>query len=92
MGSRTPLLDPMRQNERRAQNRPTMLSGALRRVPSPFAPRALRRSIQITAKFSPPALTPSLSLPPRSFARGEGEIVLDVRVLVELWYIWFGGS
>jgi hypothetical protein len=91
VGSRTPLPDPMRQNERRAQNRPTMLPGALRNMPSPFAPRALRRSIHIPAKFSPPALTPSLSLPPRSFARGEGGIVLDVRVLVEMWYIWFGG-
>jgi hypothetical protein len=91
VGLRTPLPDPMRQNERRAQNRPTMLPGALRRVPSPFAPRALRRSIQIPAKFSPPALTLSLSLPPRSFAREEGGIVLDVRALVEMWYIWFGG-
>ena len=36
VGSRTPLPDPMRQNERRAQNRPTTLSGALRRVPSPL--------------------------------------------------------
>ena len=60
--------DPMRQNERRAH--PTMLPGALRRVPSPFAPRALRRSIHIPAKFSPPALTPSLSLPPRAALRG----------------------
>jgi hypothetical protein len=91
VGSRTPLPDPMRQNEWRAQKSPTMLPGALRNVPSPFAPRALRRSIQIPAKFSPPPLTPSLSLPPRSFARGEGQIVLDVRVLAEMWYIRFSG-
>jgi len=88
---RTPLTDPVRQIEWRAQNRPTMLPCALRRVSSPFAPRALRRSIQIPAKFSPPALTSSLSLLPHSFARGKGEIVLDVRVLVEKWYIWFVG-
>jgi hypothetical protein len=70
----------MRQNERRAQNRPTILPGAVRRVPSPFAPRALCRSIHISAKFSPSALTPSLSLSlPRAVSRGgEGEIVLDV--------------
>jgi hypothetical protein len=40
VGSRTLLLDPTRQNERRAQNRPTMLPGALLRVPSP----ALRKT------------------------------------------------
>ena len=80
---RTPLTDPVRQIEWRAQNRPTMLPCALRRVSIPFAPRALRRSIQIPAQFSPRALTSSLSLLPHSYARGEGERVLDVRVLVE---------
>ena len=84
VGSRTPLLDPMRQNERRAQNRPTMLSGALRREPSPLCTPRLSPIDSSPAKFPPPALTPSLSLPPRSFARGEGEIVLVVRALIEI--------
>ena len=70
VGSRTPPLDPVRQNERRAHSRPTMLPGALRRVPSPFAPRAFRRSTQIPTKLSPPALNPSLSLPPAQLCAG----------------------
>ena len=70
VGSCTPLLDPKRQNDWRAQNRPTMLSGALRRVPSPLCTPRFADRFKSRLSFSHLPSLP-LFLSPRAALRGE---------------------